>query len=168
MSFRKIGFGGSCHWCTEAVFQSLKGVEKVEQGWISAEEAADFHEAVIVHYNDKIIPLKVLVEVHLRTHNSSSNHSMRRKYRSAVYTFSNEQKDEVDRILNILQDHFTQPLITKTYGFKRFRTSAAAFQNYYSKNPDKPFCKSYIDPKLKLLLDRFTDYVAFSKKEEML
>ena len=167
MDISRIGFGGSCHWCTEAVFQSLKGVQKVEQGWISAEEATEFHEAVIVHYNDEIIPLEVLIEVHLRTHNSTSDHSMRRKYRSAVYTFSQEQIAEVDQVLDQLQANFSEPLITRTLSFKEFRTSEAAFQNYYQKNPDKPFCKSYIDPKLKLLLDRFADYVTISKKEEI-
>ena len=167
MSISKIGFGGSCHWCTEAVFQSLKGVDKVEQGWISAKEESEFHEAVIVHFNDAIIPLKILVEVHLRTHNSTSDHSMRRKYRSAVYTFSKEQKELVDQILNELQADFSEPLITRALSFDNFRTSTAAFQNYYQKNPQKPFCKSYIDPKLKLLLDRFADYVSFSRKKEM-
>ena len=167
MSTQKIGFGGSCHWCTEAVFQSLKGVEKVEQGWISAKEAEAFHEAVIVHFNEQVIPLAILIEVHLRTHNSTSDHSMRRKYRSAVYTFSEKQRKQADQILTDLQTNFSKPLITRTYSFKKFRTSAATFQNYYLKNPDKPFCKSYIDPKLKLLLDRFGDYLAFSKKEEM-
>ena len=167
MELHKIGFGGSCHWCTEAVFQSLKGVDKVEQGWISAKEATEFHEAVIVHYNDETIPLKILVEIHLRTHNSTSDHSMRRRYRSAVYTFSDDQKDEVDIILDQLQAGFSEPLVTRTLSFANFRTSEEAFRNYYSKNPDKPFCKSYIDPKLKLLLDQFADYVTFSKKEEM-
>ena len=167
MKLQKIGFGGSCHWCTEAVFQSLKGVEKVEQGWISAEETGAFHEAVIVHFNEQVIPLEILIEVHLRTHNSASEHSMRNRYRSAVYTFSNEQRIGADQILADLQANFSEPLVTKTYGFKEFRTSEAKFQNYYLKNPDKPFCKSYIDPKLKLLFDRFGDYVAFSKKEEM-
>ena len=167
MSSSKIGFGGSCHWCTEAVFQSLKGVHKVEQGWISAKKAKEFHEAVIVHFDDKVIPLKILVEVHLRTHNSTSDHSMRRKYRSAVYTFSQEQKELADQILDELQEDFSEPLITKTWNFDNFRTSEASFQNYYLKNPDKPFCKSYIDPKLKLLLDHFADYVIFNKKEEM-
>ena len=167
MSNSKIGFGGSCHWCTEAVFQSLIGVHKVEQGWISAKEAKEFHEAVIVHFDDKTIPLNILVEVHLRTHNSTSDHSMRRRYRSAVYTFSQEQKELADQILDELQADFSEPLVTKTWSFNDFRTSEAAFQNYYLKNPDKPFCKSYIDPKLRLLLNQFSDYVIFDKKEEL-
>ena len=165
MSNSKIGFGGSCHWCTEAVFQSLKGVTGVEQGWISAKEASDFHEAVIVYFEEELIPLKILVEIHLRTHNSTSDHSMRRKYRSAIYTFSDEQRQEADHILEQLQSDFTEPLITKTFSFDDFRTSEETFQNYYLKNPDKPFCKSYIDPKLKLLLDSFADYVKFNKEE---
>ena len=167
MSNSKIGFGGSCHWCTEAVFQALKGVGKVEQGWISAKEALEFHEAVIVHFDDTTIPLKVLVEVHLRTHNSTSDHSMRRKYRSAVYVFNEEQRIQVDQILEQLQTEFSEPVITRSFNFESFRTSEETFQNYYLKNPDKPFCKSYIDPKLKLLLDQFSDYVRFSKEEEM-
>ncbi len=72
----KIGFGGGCHWCTKAVFQSLNGVNNVKQGWIASDgEAFAFSEAVIVEYNAKIIPLEVLIEVHLRTHKSTSEHS---------------------------------------------------------------------------------------------
>ncbi len=98
MRIDKIGFGGGCHWCTEAVFQSLMGVIKVEQGWISAEGTEDFHEAIILHFNSDIISLKKLIEVHLYTHNSTSNHSMRIKYRSAVYAFTEVQQKEADRI----------------------------------------------------------------------
>ncbi|MFV8270119.1 peptide-methionine (S)-S-oxide reductase [Flavobacterium sp. GT2N3] len=58
MIIKKVGFGGGCHWCTEAYFQSLKGVEIVEQGWISSKFPEDiFSEAVIVHYNPSVIPL---------------------------------------------------------------------------------------------------------------
>lgn len=159
MSLKKIGFGGSCHWCTEAVFQCLKGVEKVEQGWISAREVIEFHEAVIVHYDEDIIPLEILIEVHLRTHNSSSDHSMRYKYRSAIYTFSKSQKRDADQLLDQLQARFEERLVTRTYRFEKFRTSEAAFQNYYKKNPEKPFCKSYIDPKLKLVFEQFKAYM---------
>ena len=59
-NFRKIGFGGGCHWCTEAVFMALKGVAKVEQGFIAPEGGIDnLSEAVIVHYNAELIELKV-------------------------------------------------------------------------------------------------------------
>lgn len=91
---RKVGFGGGCHWCTEAVFQSLVGVIKVEQGFIAPLEVRNaFSEAVVVHFNQDEIGLKNLIEIHLRTHNSTSAHSMRDKYRSAIYAF-----DEVTRV----------------------------------------------------------------------
>ena len=161
MQNNRIGFGGSCHWCTEAVFQSLKGVSAVEQGWIAAREDEAFHEAVIVNFDSSEIPLKVLIEVHLRTHSSTSEHVLRKRYRSAVYVFSKKQKDLVDRILQNMQKDFDETLITRSYYFKSFKTSDEAFLNYYKKNPDKPFCKSYIDPKLKLIYKQFGDFVNF-------
>ena len=102
MELVKVGFGGGCHWCTEAVFQSLIGVEKVEQGWVaSTEKNKNFSEAVVVHFDVKEINLKILIEIHLRTHKSTSNHSMRTKYRSAVYYFSHQQKEKSTKIIAI-------------------------------------------------------------------
>jgi peptide-methionine (S)-S-oxide reductase len=155
MKIDKIGLGGGCHWCTEAVFQTLKGVQNVEQGWISAVDAVDFHEAAVLHFKPKVISLEDLIEVHLYTHNSTSNHSMRTKYRSAVYTFNRGQRAEANRILGLLQKNFRDKLITTVFDFKEFKISAEPYQNYYLKNPEKPFCKSYIDPKLQTLLRRF-------------
>ena len=94
---KKIALGGGCHWCTEAVFQSLKGVVSVEQGYIaSLVKHSAFSEGVIVHFNANIISLKTLIEIHLYTHKSTSNHSMREKYRSAIYVFSKSQNDKVE------------------------------------------------------------------------
>ena len=136
----KIALGGGCHWCTEAVFQSLIGVVKVEQGYVaSVKENSNFSEAIIVHFYPKEISLQTLIEIHLHTHNSSSNHSMREKYRSAVYTFSDEQELESIRIIESLQKIFYNKLITKVYPFVSFKASREAIQNYYQKNPNKPF-----------------------------
>ena len=156
----KIALGGGCHWCTEAVFQALKGVENVEQGYVaSTNENSSFSEAVIVHFNEEDISLKTLIEIHLHTHKSMSTHSMRTKYRSAIYTFSNEQKIESEIILNTFQTEFKNQLVTKVYPFSEFKASREAIQNYYQKNPEKPFCKRFINPKLKLLLEKFSNHV---------
>ncbi|MEP2968245.1 peptide-methionine (S)-S-oxide reductase, partial [Nonlabens ulvanivorans] len=66
----KIGLGGGCHWCTEAVFQAVTGVVKVEQGYISSETPYDsMSEAVIVHFST-LVDLEQLIDVHLETHAS--------------------------------------------------------------------------------------------------
>ncbi len=156
----KIGLGGGCHWCTEAVFQSLRGVAKVEQGFIaSTDKNNTFSEAVIVHFDPTSISLKDLIEIHLHTHESTSDHSMRQKYRSAVYVFSEGQRQEVKEILTRLQSDFESPLITQVLPFDAFKPSEVQFADYYYKNPQKPFCRSYIQPKLKMLLERFSDAV---------
>ena len=145
----KIGLGGGCHWCTEAVFQALKGVEKVEQGYISSlGEAAEFSEAVVVHFDPEIIWLRTLLKVHLHTHNSTANHSFRKKYRSAVYYFDPEDALVAERIIKDLQEDFEEKIITQVLAFKEFQASRESIQDYYRKNPDAPFCKRYIEPKL--------------------
>lgn len=158
---KKIAFGGGCHWCTEAVFESLRGVNKVEQGWVNStdEEAQSLSEAVIVHFHEDLIPLEILIKIHLLTHNATSNHSMREKYRSAIYTFSKEQKELSQAILTEEQKLFDKPLITQVYPFESFKLNKETFLHYYKSNPDKPFCKRYIKPKLQLLLEKYADHV---------
>ena len=164
----KIGFGGGCHWCTEAVFQSLQGVNKVEQGWIASEgEASTFSEAVIVYFDASRIHVKVLIEIHLHTHKSTSQHSMRRKYRSAIYYFDEEQQTVVNRLLNNFQAKFDNRLITEVLPYVNFRPSEAAIENYYYKNPKKPFCTSFIDPKLNLILSNFSDFADTEKLKHL-
>ena len=159
----KIGFGGGCHWCTEAVFLSLRGVLRVEQGWIAAEENNAFSEGVVVQFYPAAISLAVLIAIHLHTHCSTVNHSMRNKYRSAVYTFKNEQKPVCERIINNLQSGFGQPLVTTVLIFRAFKPSIPEEQDYYYKNPAKPFCKTHIYPKLQLLLKQFAGHAATKK-----
>jgi peptide-methionine (S)-S-oxide reductase len=161
---QKIGFGGGCHWCTEAVFQSLIGVKNVQQGWIASDgDHSTFSEAIIIDYDAILIPLEVLIEIHLFTHKSTSQHSMREKYRSAIYVFNKEEELKIGGTLESLQPKFNQKLITQILPFSEFKPSREAITNYYYNNPQKPFCETFISPKLKLLLERFSNYTDSNK-----
>jgi len=165
----KIAFGGGCHWCTEAVFQSVKGVNLVEQGFVaSSKEYSSFSEAVIVHFDPNLISLRVLIEIHLHTHKSASDHSMRSKYRSGIYSFSESQREVAEQILVSLKFELEEELITKVYPFRSFRPSESQFKNYYLKNPRKPFCQKYIHPKLNILLRKFSDKVNSEKVNSLM
>ena len=153
---QQIGFGGGCHWCTEAIFQALTGVEKVEQGWIASAAPFDaFSEAVVVHFDEEQIPLAVLVEIHLLTHSSAGRHRLRDKYRSAVYYFNPEDKMRAEAIIGRLAGETGVAYITQVLPFADFRLNQEAYLNYYQKDRQKPFCKTYIDPKLKALREKF-------------
>jgi len=155
----KVGFGGSCHWCTEAIFQSLRGVTQVEQGWISSEEYPSYSEAVVVHFDEKIISLESLIEIHLHTHSCTSAHAIREKYRSAVYAYDDAQNKEANLSLLAFQSQFDRPIITQVLYFQDFRINQETYLDYYFKNPEKAFCKNQIDPKLRKLISRFRDKV---------
>jgi len=157
---QKIGFGGSCHWCTEAIFRSLKGVGQVEQGWISSDDVNDEpSEAVVVHFDDQKIALQRLIQIHLHTHSCTADHSMRSKYRSAIYTFNEEQANAAKIALTGLQSDFGQPIITQILPFHSFRLNEENYLDYYYKDPSKPFCQNIVNPKLKELLSKFAEQV---------
>lgn len=162
---KSIGLGGGCHWCTEAVFQFLEGVLKVDQGYIAAQKPNDsWSEGIIVYYDENIISLKLLIEAHLHTHKSTSQHRMRSTYRSAIYTMDQKSYTDAVRILQELQTQFEKPLVTEVLGFDRFKASREQIRNYYLKNPEKPFCKRYIQPKLDVLANNFTKNLKMSPK----
>ena len=164
MEIDKIGLGGGCHWCTEAVFLALRGVEKVEQGWLSSQDQPDFlSEGVIVHFQEAVISLKILLHIHLLTHSSSSQHSMRSKYRSAIYVYTDQQEKQAKAIIQELQTGFPQPIITEVVQAYHFKGNEAQFLNYYFNDPQKPFCQTYIDPKIQLLIQQFGQVVDHEK-----
>lgn len=158
----KIGLGGGCHWCTEAVFQKIKGVTHVNQGYIaSTEKNNSFSEAVLVSYNSQQINLEHLIKIHLVTHSSTSNHSLRSRYRSAIYTFDKLQSSEAKKIISSIQKQEKNQIITQVLPFSKFNPSRESIQEYYLKHKDAPFCTRYILPKFKVLE---TNYKELMKK----
>ena len=150
-----MAFGGGCHWCTEAVFQHVPGVSRVDQGWCSSRDAPErFSEGVIVHYDASAVALPELIAVHLHTHACTSAHALRGKYRSAVYCFSESELPGARAAVAVLQAEFERPILTEVVRMGGFRQNTQRYQDYYRKNPEAPFCRRWIAPKLALLRRR--------------
>lgn len=156
MTLHAAGFGGGCHWCTEAVFQALRGVRQVRQGFIASDAPHDgFSEAVGVQWDPAEIAFDDLIAVHLATHASTSAHKMRGKYRSAVYVHSDADAAAAQSSIDALAQETDSAFVTQVLRFRSFKASDARFQEYYTRNRNGPFCNSYIEPKLAVLRQRF-------------
>lgn len=132
-------------------------MKKVVQGFISPRlKPASFYEGVLVYFNPELIKLEKLIEIHLQTHKSTSNHRMRFKYLSAIYTFSDNQNTHAKFFLAQLQNNYKEKIITKAYSFHSFKASRKEIRNYYKTDPQRPFCKVYIEPKLELLKQEYS------------
>ena len=151
----QAGFGGGCHWCTEAVFQALKGVVEVHQGFIASDAPDDaLSEAVMVSWDPLQITLQDLIAVHLATHSSTSNHRLRSRYRSAIYVTDDADGAAARAELARLSLETGSEFITRVLPLRRFAASDVSFHDYYNRNRGGQFCESYIEPKLALLRQR--------------
>lgn len=156
----RVAFGGGCHWCTEAVFQSLKGVEIVEQGFVRCAAPDDaWSEAALIAFDAATITLDHLIDVHLTTHSSASRHKMRGKYRSAVYVLNENEVASTKEALARAGAERVAPLVTQVLMLSAFKPSDERFRNYYTTDPHRPFCQTYIEPKLKKIRRDFSDIV---------
>ncbi|WP_298526001.1 peptide-methionine (S)-S-oxide reductase [uncultured Christiangramia sp.] len=152
----KIGLGGGCHWCTEAVFKAVNGVHNVRQGYISAKKSPDqLFEGIILEYNPELVKLEDLILIHLKTHQSMKDHSMRHKYRSAVYVFHKMELEKTSKALKIISNSIGTKIVTKVLELASFEESRPEIRNYYQTDPQRPFCTRYIKPKLDLLFKEF-------------
>lgn len=167
-TIQRIGLGGGCHWCTEGVFVSLRGVIEVEQGWIAAPAPDDtFSEAVIVHYDPTTITAGQLMGVHLETHASTKDHGLRYRYRSAIYAFSVVDQLRFAKVLQRLSTEFSEPLVTRVLPFGAFRPSPPKYQDYYRTDPERPFCQTYISPKLRRLRQRRPELLQAAVRDQL-
>ena len=147
----RLGLGGGCHWCTEAIFSSLIGIKHVLQGWLASAAPADtLSEGILLDIDTNVISLEDIIDIHLETHSSQSKHSMRDKYRSAIYYTNEKDKDLVSSILLVSNK---PNLVTEVLPLIDFKEQDNEhYKDYFYKQPDKPFCTSHIQPKLKSLL----------------
>jgi peptide-methionine (S)-S-oxide reductase len=143
----------------EAIFQTVRGVVQVDSGFASPLDDKDnLSEAVWVQFEPTKVSLDNLIAIHLHTHKSTSAHTRRDKYRSAIYVTDTHQKTTAAHSLMKHQRDFKEKLVTQVVLLGAFTLSDPRYHNYYAQDPQRPFCQTYIAPKLQTLRQRFSEY----------
>ena len=173
-SERKVTFGGGCFWCTEAIFQHLKGVSKVESGYSGGDVANPTYrevcsgetghaEVIEITYDPNQISYEEIVGVHLSTHNPTTlnqqgaDHGT--QYRSIIFFRDASEKATAERLVVELRERIGKRVFTEIKPFVQFYRAEASHQNYYRRNQGEGYCDAVIEPKLARFREKFAHLI---------
>jgi peptide-methionine (S)-S-oxide reductase len=167
-------FGTGCFWCTEAVFQELKGVLKVTSGYSggtvknpSYEEVCSgttgHAECLQIIYDPKVIRFDELLEVFWEAHDPTTlnrqGNDVGTQYRSVIFYHNDEQKKKAEDYKLKLDKSgaYNNPIITEIAAFTHFYPAENYHQDYYRLHGNQPYCSFVIRPKVEKFEKVFKD-----------
>ena len=165
-------FGGGCFWCTEAIFQRLKGVSSVVPGYSGGDtknptydevcEGNTGHvESIEIKFDPNIIPFEKLLEIFFYTHDPTTpnqqGNDIGPQYQSSVFYHSEEQKIKTLELIKKLEEEkiYAKPIVTGVEEFKNFYEAEDYHKNYFERNRDAAYCSYVIGPKIHKLIERY-------------
>jgi peptide-methionine (S)-S-oxide reductase len=169
-----ITLGNGCFWCTEAVFQQVKGVLQVVSGYSGGhvenptyeqvcEKNTGHAEVLQVTFNPDEISVDELLEIFWQTHDPTTlnrqGNDVGPQYRSVVFYHTPEQKERAEFFKKKLDESgaFENPIVTTIEPFKNFYIAENYHQDYYNRNGNQPYCYFVIRPKLEKFEKAFKD-----------
>ncbi len=169
-------FAGGCFWCTEAVFQKLRGVKSVESGFTGGNVPNPYYydvylgktgdaEAIKFEYDAGKISYNDLLSVFFATHDPTSLNKQGADvgiaYRSTIFYANDEQRQEAENFIKQLEADkvYDKPIVTTLEPLKEFYKADAEHQNFYRNNPNSPYCHIVINPKLKTVKEKFASLI---------
>jgi peptide-methionine (S)-S-oxide reductase len=170
----KATFGAGCFWCTEAVFQQLKGVQSAVSGysggWVKnptyrqvCTGTTGHAEAIQVTYDPAVISYEELLEVFWQTHDPTTpdrqGPDVGPQYRSVIFAHTVEQQQLAEHYKQKLDAAglFAGPIVTEIVPFTAFYRAEAYHQNYFAANAGQPYCRAIIRPKVEKVKKVFQD-----------
>lgn len=158
--------GGGCFWCTEAIFQRLPGVKSVRPGYAGGTTAKPTYkevctgrtghaEVIQIEFDPGLISYSKLLDTFWRAHDPTTSNrqgpDVGTQYRSIILYHSPAQKTEAEKSKSVAQNLFAGSIVTEIVPFQEFWPAEAYHQDYYRTNPDQPYCRAVILPKLEKL-----------------
>jgi peptide-methionine (S)-S-oxide reductase len=171
-----IILGGGCFWCIEAIFSGLKGVNKVQSGYIGGTTSnPDYDsicsgttghaEAVAIEWDEAILPLSVVLDIFFTSHDPTTLNrqgaDIGTQYRSVIYFTEDSQKEAAQsKIAELNQEQvFDKPIVTTVEPAGVFYVAEDYHQGYYQLNQNKGYCQVVISPKLQKLRKQYAPWL---------
>jgi peptide-methionine (S)-S-oxide reductase len=165
-------FGSGCFWCTEAVFQQLRGVQTVVSGYSGGHVANPTYRQVctgttghaeVIHvvYDPRLITYPELLEAFWKSHDPTTlnrqGNDHGTQYRSVVFYHNDEQHRLAEEYKQRLDESgaFPAPIVTEIAPFTALYPAEDYHQNYFNEHGHEPYCAMVIRPKLEKFRQAF-------------
>ena len=170
----KAVFGGGCFWCTEAIFKRVKGVVSVTPGYAGGETPHPTYEQVCrgttghaevteVEYDPQVVSYADLLQVFWYAHDPTTldrqGNDVGEQYRSIILYANEEQKKLAEASLKEadLSGMFRDPIVTRVEKLEAFFPAEDYHMDYFANNPNQPYCRAVISPKVQYFMRDHTD-----------
>ncbi|RYZ05677.1 MAG: peptide-methionine (S)-S-oxide reductase [Comamonadaceae bacterium] len=164
-SIESIVLGGGCFWCTEAVFDRVKGVTDVESGYSNGQVKNPTYEQVCtgrtgavevvkVEFDTAQISLREVLEIFFVIHDPTTlnrqGNDAGTQYRSGIYTTSDAQREVAASVIRDMVESKTyrSPIVTEVLPLADYSTAEAYHQDYFLNNPGQGYCAFVVGPKV--------------------
>ena len=170
-----IYLGGGCFWCTESVYKNISGVISITPGYMGGNNPNPTYEEVCEGYTNHVEVIKVkydnslsldkVLSIFFSTHDPTSINrqgaDVGTQYRSAVFCNQNDRKAVIDFIKNLeIKNIFEDKIVTEVNDIVPFYEAENYHHDFFTKNPQNPYCQAVINPKLKKLRSNFSDLIS--------
>lgn len=172
-NFELATFANGCFWCTEAVFQRLKGVHQIASGFTGGiiknppyrevvMGRTGHAEAIQLSFDPSVVDYKTLLYVFFSTHDPTTlnrqGYDVGEQYRSEIFYHTRKQKELAESTINELESEgvFEDKIVTKVSEASTFYNAEEEHQNFYNNYTENRYCQLIIEPKLATLRQKFS------------
>ena len=171
-----IVLGGGCFWCTEAVFDKVRGVVDVESGYSNGQALnpsyeqvctgrTGHNEVVRVTFDPAQITLREIFEIFFVIHDPTTlnrqGNDAGTQYRSGIYYTDDAQKQVAGDVIREMVESrtYTSPIVTEVVPLANYSTAEAYHQDYFLNNPNQGYCTFVVGPKVEKFRKTFASRV---------
>ena len=169
----QLTVGGGCFWCTEAVFDQVRGVEKVVSGYSGGtvpgtptyrevcSGLTGHAEVIQVSFDPSVVSFEDLLIIFMTSHDPTTLNRQGAdrgtQYRSVIFYHDENQKQVSETVIKEMAAYYENPIVTEISPLEKFHPAEDSHQDYYTNNTSQGYCTAVITPKLARLRQMHAD-----------